>query len=343
MREAQRPVSIKDIARAVGVSHPTVSRALHGSPLVAPETAAQIRKAAEEMGYKASLVARSLVTRKTQTIGLVVTTIADPFYFEIVSGIEEVAAAKGYSVILANCQIDPDREIRVVRSLQERRVDGIIVAASRVGGLYLSLMSEMEVPIVLINNQHDGEFIYSVSIDDVEGARDVTNHLIALGHQRIAYMGDPFGCQTDVHRFDGYKAALSEAGLPVRPEFVVEADGLPSGGRAAAHKLLSLAEPPTAIFCYNDMSLLGALRAAAECDLTVPRDLSLVGFDDLFFAPYVQPAITTLRQPKREMGRRAIELMFALLNKEQSEKRIQVQGELIVRSSTAPPPRSAAG
>ncbi|MGA8595246.1 MAG: LacI family DNA-binding transcriptional regulator [Bryobacteraceae bacterium] len=336
-REGQRPVSIKDIARAVGVSHPTVSRALHGSPLVAPETAAQIRKTAEEMGYKASLVARSLVTRKTQTIGLVVTTIADPFYGEIVSGAEEVAAAKGYSVILANCQIDPEREVRVVRSLQERRVDGILVAASRVGGLYLSLMSEMGVPIVLINNQHDGEFMYSVSIDDMGGARKATNHLIELGHQRIAYLGDPFGCQTDVHRFEGYKVALAHAGVPIRPEFVVEADGLPSGGLAATHKLLSLAEPPTAIFCYNDMTLLGALRAAAERGLSVPRDVSLVGFDDLFFAPYIQPPITTLRQPKREMGRRAIELLFALLNDEQSEKKIQVEGELVIRSSTAPP------
>jgi DNA-binding LacI/PurR family transcriptional regulator len=336
-REGQRPISIKDIARAVGVSHPTVSRALHGSPLVHPETAAQIRKKAEEMGYNASMVARSLVTRKTQTIGLVVTTIADPFYGEIVSGIEEFSTAKGYSVILANCHIDPEREIRVVRSLQERRVDGILVAASRVGGFYLTLMSEMAVPIVLINNQHDGEFIYSVSIDDVGGARKATSHLIELGHKRIAYLGDPFGCQTDVHRFEGYKAALLEAGLPVNEEFVVEADGLPSGGLAATHRLLSLVERPTAIFCYNDMSLLGALRAATEHGLSVPRDLSLVGFDDLFFTPYIQPAITTLRQPKREMGRRAIELMFALFNNEQSEKKIQVEGELIVRSSTAPP------
>jgi DNA-binding LacI/PurR family transcriptional regulator len=279
------------------------------------------------------------VTRKTETIGLVVTTIADPFYGEIVSGVEEITTAKGYSVILANCQIDPQREISVVRSLQERRVDGILVAASRVGEFYLSLMSEMEVPIVLINNQHDGEFIYSVSIDDFAGARKATSHLISLGHRRIAYLGDPFGCRTDVDRFAGYKAALAGAEIPLYPEYVVQADGLPSGGLTAANQLLSLPERPTAIFCYNDMSLLGALRAAADCGIPVPENLSLVGFDDLFFAEYIQPAITTIRQPKREMGKRAIELLFALLNDEPSEKKILLEGDLVVRSSTAPPKR----
>lgn len=333
----QRPISIKDIARAVGVSHPTVSRALHGSPLVHPETAMQIRRKADELGYKASMVARSLVTRKTQTIGLVVTTIADPFYGEIVSGVEEVTTERGYSVILANCQIDPQREISVVRSLQERRVDGILVAASRVGDFYLSLMSEMEVPIVVINNQHDGEFVYSVSIDDHGGAERATNHLIELGHKKIAYIGDPPGCRTDADRLAGYKSAHAAAGLPVRSEYLAQGDGLPSRGFDCAKELLSLPDRPTGIFCYNDMTLLGALRAAADCGLSVPADLSLVGFDDLFFAQYLEPAITTIRQPKREMGRQATDLLFALLNDETPEKKNLVEGELVVRSSTAPP------
>jgi DNA-binding LacI/PurR family transcriptional regulator len=304
---------------------------------VHPETAMQIRRKADELGYKASMVARSLVTRKTQTIGLVVTTIADPFYGEIVSGVEEVTTERGYSVILANCQIDPQREISVVRSLQERRVDGILVAASRVGDFYLSLMSEMEVPIVVINNQHDGKFVYSVSIDDVHGAERATNHLIELGHTKIAYIGDPPGCRTDTDRLEGYKLAHAAAGLPVRPEYLTQGDGLPSGGFDCSKKLLSLSDPPTAIFCYNDMTLLGALRAAADSGLSVPSDLSLVGFDDLFFAQYIEPAITTIRQPKREMGRQATEILFALLNDETPEKKNLVEGELVVRSSTAPP------
>ena len=160
------PVSIKDIARALGVSHSTVSRALRDSPLVHPDTVAEVKKKAYALGYRPSAVARSLVTRETRTIGVVVTTIADPFHGEVATGIEETAAAAGYSVILASSHRDPDREIRAVHSLQERRVDGILVASSRIGDLYLSMMKEMHVPIVLINNQHEGQSVYSVSVDN---------------------------------------------------------------------------------------------------------------------------------------------------------------------------------
>ena len=146
-------VSIKGIARAAHVSHSTVSRALRDSPLVNPETRELIQKIAAEQGYTVSAVARSLVTRRTNTIGVVVTSIADPFVGEVVGGVEEFAVARQYSVILATCHGDPDREMRAVRSLQERRVDGILVAASRVGALYLPLLQELKTPLVLINNQ----------------------------------------------------------------------------------------------------------------------------------------------------------------------------------------------
>ncbi|MGH9584285.1 MAG: LacI family DNA-binding transcriptional regulator, partial [Bryobacteraceae bacterium] len=147
-------VSIKDIGRLAGVSHSTVSRALRNSPLIPAETARRIQKIAKEAGYSASAVARSLVTRKTHAIGVVVTSIADPFNGEVVAGIEEAANRHGYSVILASSQADPEREIAVVRSFQERRLDGILVASSRVGALYMPLLSELKIPVVLINNQH---------------------------------------------------------------------------------------------------------------------------------------------------------------------------------------------
>jgi DNA-binding LacI/PurR family transcriptional regulator len=150
-------------------------------------------------------------------------------------------------------------------------------------------------------------------------------------------MGDRFGYRTELHRLEGFHSAMAAAGVSIPAEYVVQADGLPSGGYAASHQLLALPDRPSAIFCYNDMSLLGALRAAADLGLSVPRDLSLVGFDDLFFAEYVQPPATTIHQPKKEMGRRAVELLFALLNDQSPEKSILIQGELIVRASSAPP------
>lgn len=341
--EKKRPVSIKDVARAVGVSHPTVSRALRGSPRVLPATAREIRRVAEAMGYNPSAVARSLVTQKSWTIGVVMASIADPFYGEIASGIEDVASANGYSVILANTPIDPTREVAVVRSLQERRVDGILVTASRAGEAYISISSEMCIPIVLINNQHDGEFVYSVSIDNVQGATQATSHLVELGHKKIGYLGDQLGFQTDTERLAGYRDALAAHGIPFDETLVAYGNGLPDGSAVAARTLLNLPQRPTAIFCYNDMSALGVMEEARAQGVRMPEELSLVGFDDLFFARYLQPSLTTIRQPKVEMGRSAMKLLLQLLTGDglpedaTPKKQIDVLGELMVRSSTMPP------
>src|SRR5437016_10530824 len=242
-RTAIPPRSIKDIARLANVSHSTVSRALHNSRLVNAETAEKIQRIAQQSGFRVSAVARGLVTRKTRTIGVVVTTIADPFVAEVVSGIEQTANDNGYSVFLADSNADPDREQKVVRSFAERRVDGIVVTASRVGALYVPILSEMKVPIVLINNQHDGEFVHSVMIENVEASREATNHLIGLGHRRIAYLGDRFGYQSDTERFAGYRRALDEAGLPFLPELVVHGDGQAEAAMGAMDKLLALDNP----------------------------------------------------------------------------------------------------
>jgi len=332
-----RKISIKDIAAAAGVSHSTVSRALRGSPLLKPETIARIRRIAEQQGYTASAVARSLVTRRTQTIGVVVTTIADSFVAEVVGGIEETANDHGYSVFLANSNAEPEREMKVVHSFAERRVDGIVVTSSRVGALYTPLLSQMHVPIVLINNQHPGEFVHSVMIDNLEASRDAVNHLIGLGHRRIAYLGDRCGYQSDTERFAGYREALDCAGLPFQPELVAHGDGRPEGGLAAMQKLLSLADPPTAVFCYNDMSALGALKAVRDAGLRVPDEISLAGFDDLFVAQYSEPPLTTVRQPRRQMGRLAMETLLKLIEGGSVEELIRVPGELVIRRSTAPP------
>jgi|HubBroStandDraft_1064217.scaffolds.fasta_scaffold73828_1 DNA-binding LacI/PurR family transcriptional regulator len=336
---AEKPSSIKDIARVANVSHSTVSRALRNSPLVSRETTEKIKEIAHKSGYRVSAVARSLATSKTRTIGVVVTSVVDPFVAEVVTGIENMAINQGYSVFLASCNAEAVREAQVVQSFEERRVDGIIVMDSRVGSLYAEHLTKMKVPIVLINKFRLGEFMYSVAIDNVIASRDATSHLIQLGHTRVAYIGDRDGFQSDTDRFGGYRQALEHADIPFQPHLVAHGDGKPAGGEEAMQQLLTLPERPTAVFCFNDMSALGALGALRAHNLRVPEDISLVGFDDLFFTPYTHPPLTTVRQPKEHMGRLATEIVLKLLSGMSCEYNVKVQGELIVRESTAPPPR----
>jgi DNA-binding LacI/PurR family transcriptional regulator len=340
-RSGTGPTSIKDIARLAKVSHSTVSRALHNSPLINRKTTEKIQRIARESGYRVSAVARGLVTRRTHTLGVVVTTISDPFVGDVVSGIQEAADQSGYSVLLAESDTDAERERLAVRSFAERRVDGIVVTASRVGALYLPLLAEMKVPIVLINNQYPGEFVHSVMIENVRASRDATAHLIALGHRRIAYIGDEFGRQSDAERLAGYRDTLRHAGIRFSRELVVQGDSRPERACIAMHRLLALPKPPTAVFCYNDLTALGALRAIRATGRRVPHDVSVVGFDDVLIASYTDPPLTTVRQPRRRMGTLAMESLLRLMSGDEAVDNIKVPAELIVRESTAPPAKES--
>jgi DNA-binding LacI/PurR family transcriptional regulator len=316
------------------VSHPTVSRALRNSPLVSPRTAERIRQIASEAGYQASAVARGLVMRRTRTIGLVVTTIADPFICGVVRGVEQTARDLGYNVMLADSNADPVREQKIVQSFAEQRLDGIIVTSSRVGALYLPMLEAMRVPIMLVNNQYPGTFVHAVMIKNVEGTRAAVRHLIELEHRRIAYLGDQYGYQSDVERMTGYREALEAARIPFEPELVVHGDGRTEAAIAAMNRLLDIEQPPTAVCCYNDMSALGAMHAIYARGLRVPENVSVTGFDDLFFAPYTQPPLTTVRQPVHRMGQLAMEHLEKLISGEKSMSHIKVEAELVVRQST---------
>jgi DNA-binding LacI/PurR family transcriptional regulator len=199
------------------------------------------------------------------------------------------------------------------------------------------MLSKMRVPIVLLNNQHPSEFAHSVMIANTDASIAATMHLIGLGHRRIAYIGDRNGRQSDTERFAGYRYALDSSDLPFDPELVFHGDGNPEGGMAGIARLLSLPDPPTAVFCYDDMTALGALRQAHMQGLHVPRNLSLIGFDDLPIVRYTDPPLTTVRQPMQQMGRLATETLLELLAGSQSNHNIKVPGELVVRESTASP------
>jgi DNA-binding LacI/PurR family transcriptional regulator len=208
--------------------------------------------------------------------------------------------------------------------------------ASRIGAFYLGMLSGMKVPIVLINSHHPGEFIYSVRIDNVAGARVATKHLTDLGHRRIAYIGDKFGFRSDMERLTGYRETLEQAGLGFEPDLVSHGDGTPEGGLNATRHLLSLPEPPTAIFCYNDREAIGAMRAVRENGLRVPGDISVVGFDDLFLSSYIDPPLTTIRQPKRKWDYWPARSCRDLVGGGKPESRMTT-GVLVIRKSTARP------
>ena len=329
-------VSIKDIARAAGVSHSTVSRALRNSPLVNAETAAHIRRIAEEMGYIPNIVAQSLVTQRTYTVGLVVTSIADPFVDQIVEGIEDLATREGYSVFLSSSHADPGREIAVVETFHRRRVDGVIVLASRVGSLYTERLQELGVPIVLINNQAEGAYLYSVSVDDLGGARKAVRHLIDLGHRCIGYAGCHFRPPSNRRRLEGYRQELAQAGLPYESDLVVHVrtfSDVENGRQALPHLLEAGA---TAVFCYNDRMAIGLMVEARKRGVHIPDDLSVVGFDDIEASWYVNPPLTTVHQPRFEMGQQAMQMLLDLLAGQEVDDVI-LPCELVVRESTAPP------
>jgi DNA-binding LacI/PurR family transcriptional regulator len=330
-------LSIKDIAKAAGVSHSTVSRALADSRLIPESTRQRIQRIARERGYKPNAMARGLVTRRSRAIGVIVTTIADPFVAQVVRGIETVAGERGYRVFLGTSHNDPQREMNLVEAMHQWRVDGVIVSASRVGALYQPLLREIGAPIVLINNQNqaDDAAIHSIGVDDAHGAQLATQHLSALGHRVIGYLGGPPDHRAHRDRLRGYQRALAEAGIAFDSALAQSGNGSVEGGEPIAQWLTR--EPrPTAIFCYNDMTAIGALSALKRQRVRVPQDVSLVGFDDILFAAYTEPPLTTIHQPKDEMGRLAMKMVLDLLEGKAVDN-VVMPGRLILRESTAPP------
>ena len=332
-------VSIKDIAQAAGVSHSTVSRALSDSPLVKTETKARIQRLAREMGYTPDAIARGLVTRHTRTVGVVVTTITDPFVAEVVQGIEDTALENDYSVILASSAAEPDREVAAVEMLWAKRVDSVIVTSSRVGALYLEHLERIGVPVVLINNHNEqsGRYTFSVSVDNQHGGRLATRHLIEQGHRRIAYVSGTADQSDSAGRLAGYRHALEENSIPFDPTLVIPGNGRLDGGERALQALTSVDNPPTAGFCYNDMTAIGLMCAARRAGLSVPEDLAVVGFDDVPLASYINPPLTTVAQPQRDMGRQAMSMALTLMAADDSSPPLSdvvVKGRLIERETT---------
>ncbi len=336
--------TIKDVARLAGVNHSTVSRALNGSPLISSETTDRVRQAALQLGYQPSAAARSLKTRSSRVLGVVVSHIDDPFFGEVLQGIEEVAQSSGYSLFIAASQHDQERQEAIFQAMREHRVDGLIICSTSFDAVQNRQFLDDGIPIVVVNNQAEKDYKYSIYHDDVGGSRQITRHLLELGHRRIAYLGNSLSGRTNLDRLSGVEQELKTAGIEIPPTYLFEvAGGKSEHGFAAIASLLKLSQRPTALVCFNDMLAIGALQGLQQSGFQVPRDISVTGFDNIAFSAYTQPPLTTFDQPKRFIGAEAARLILGLLESTAGpflpqESAIKVlKGQLLVRASTAAP------
>ena len=337
------PTTIKDIAKQAGVSHTTVSRALHNSPLISQQTTTRIQKIASDLSYHPSFAARSLKTNRSQALGVIVSHIDDPFFSEILQGIDDVAQTSGYSLFIAASQQDPKRENAIVQTMREHRVDGVILCSPRFTPEQSLQLQSYDIPIVAINNQADEDYQYSIYHDDIDGGRQACDHLISLGHQRIAYLGDASSGRTTKERLLGFQQAIHGASLVVQDKYIHQVVGNNTRqGFEATDYFLALDIKPTALICYNDMMAIGVLKRLRQAGLQVPEDISVTGFDNIMVSDFTNPTLTTIDQPKRFLGAEAARMMLEqLITRTKSKpgelKVKRLRGMLLIRQSTSVP------
>ena len=332
---------IRDIAEQAGVSIATVSRVLNGRPDVSQATRDIVLQQVRAMGYVGNRTARGLASGRTGLIGVVVPFTQNGFFSGIIEGASEALFERDARPVLCPTQHRHDREVSVLERLMHGTTDGTLLVTPTETRVEMQHLRQFGSPFVVIDPSllmQDG--IPVVSSTNWAGGRQATEHLISLGHTRIAVVtGYPGWCASE-DRLAGYQTALVAAGLPLRPEYIVESDFKFDGGLSAGHALLSLPSPPTAIFAQSDNMAIGIMRAARQRGLRLPEDLSVVGFDDIDLAPVTTPALTTVAQPLQELGRHAVTLLYRLIDALPLEvSRVELSTRLVIRESTMPPPR----
>ncbi len=341
LRAEPRPTTIRDIARLAGVSIATVSRVLNDRPDVSPETREAVLEVVRRLGFSTNRSARSLSAGRTGFVGVTLPIVHAPYFSFILAGASEALYEQDMRVILCPTLHQYEREVTLLDRLMHGTTDGSLLLLPEESDEELKALQEQRYPFVVVDPRIQlDEGIPSVSAAHASGAKRATEHLLSLGHRRIAVITGLEGWMANEERLTGYHAALAAAGVMPDPELEVASNWLISGGYEAAISLFDLKDPPTAIFAFNDNLAIGAMRAARSRFVRVPEDLSIVGFDDSEEAAIVTPALTTVRQPLAEMGRMAVSLLVRLLDKQRVEAlRVELATRLIVRESTAAPSR----
>src|SRR5829696_751614 len=338
---AREPVTLRDVAAAAGVHTATASRALNPDTrkLVNPDTAQRVLDVATDLGYRPNPIARGLKTNRSYTIGVVIPDLRNPLFPPIARGIEERLEPAGYTSLLANTDNDAEQERLSFEALRARQVDGFIAASARREHPLFHDLAANGMPLVLVNRTTDDEELPSVVPDDSDGMRQAVAHVAALGHRRVAHLAGPFELSTGVHRHEGYVGGMQAAGLTIDTDLVVSGSLFTEAeGARQCRELLERGRGFTAVLAGNDLLALGCIDALREAGLDCPRDVSVVGFNDMDWSKRFSPPLTTVRVPHHRLGIAAADLLLErLADPGASIRHVVLPVELVVRGSTAPP------
>jgi DNA-binding LacI/PurR family transcriptional regulator len=343
-RSADKTPDIRAVAALAKVSIATVSRTINGSPVVSEKLSKRVWLAIEQLNYFPNTHARTLVSGRSRLFGIIVENITNPFFPELIQSFEEIAVAHGYEILVSSSNSDPAVLTTCVRRMLERKVEGVAVMTFGEEEPVLDHLSFHDVPMVLAEFKLAVPKASTIVLDYSTGIRAAIDHLAALGHRKIGFLAGPRKLHSAITRRNDFQAAMQACGLPIQNKWIIESDHTLKGGVVGFGKLQELNVRPTAIICSNDMTAIGVLRAAYMQDLRVPQDLSVIGLDDIDFAEFTLPPLTTIRLSRSDLAKAAFE---ALRQHSDSPGKMGMQREflvstsLVVRGSTAPPPATA--
>lgn len=339
-------MNIKAVAKKAGVSTATVSRTINGSDKVTPKTAERVRRAVEALQFYPDTNARSLGSGRSSLYGLIISDITNPFFPELVKSFEDIAVEHGQEVLVANTNYDPARMESCVTRMMQRKVDGVAIMTSEMEDRLIKVFSHRNIPLVFMDVGEPGPGVSRVCVNHAAGVAMAMDHLIGLGHRKIAFISGPLDLFSARTRFQAFLKGLERHGLKRDPSLIQEANHRADGGHEAMERILASGARPTAIIASNDLTAIGAMGAIHEHGLRIPEDISIVGYDDIQLSAYTQPSLTTLRLPRIEIATAAFR---ALYNSVQPEAKKPHQGEnydvqptLMVRKSTGPVPTESA-
>lgn len=328
---------MRDIAKIAGVSSATVSRVINGSATVKPETFARVQRVIDELKFIPNGSATTLKYGRSNTYGLIIPDITNPFFPEFVRSFESILAETNYNMLVATTESQPRCMQKAIHRMLVSQVEGIAVLASEIDTVPIESMITNRVPLVTLDRRLVGKGLSDVCVDSTSGTREAVKHLYKLGHRRIAYIGGSAGPTISDHRLDAFLLAMGTVGLPVETPFLMVGNYRAGGGEAAMAELLKLTGRPTAIVAANDLTAIGALRIIHEQGFSVPEDFSIIGFDDIEMCNFVTPPLTTLRLPRGEMAGTFVTALEALANSPQkSGHQYTVETTLVTRNSTGP-------
>ncbi|WP_329158189.1 LacI family transcriptional regulator [Streptomyces sp. NBC_01717] len=328
--------SIKDVAAEAGVSVATVSRVLNSHPSVSPDARARVLAAVDALGYRPNAVARSLRTDQTRTLGLIISDVLNPYFTALARAVEEEARALGYSVIIGNADERPELQDHHVRTLLDRRIDGLLVSPTDGGSPQILDAARAGTPMVFVDRWIPGVDVPVVRADGCPAVRDLVAHLHRLGHRRLAIIAGPAATTTGSERVEAFRDALGEHGLPLPDAYIGQGDFQADSGRRATERFLALPEPPDAVFAADNLMALGALDAIRAHGLRVPQDIALAAFDDIPWFVHTDPPITAIAQPTGDLGRAAVRALVDVIEGRPPQS-VTLSASLVVRRSCGEP------